>query len=65
MPGSVRQEGSAPLAARSGAAEIAMWCVVRMTMLLSAIVCVELWRERELQAPRRRGWAMSLRNFFF
>jgi hypothetical protein len=65
MPRSARQEKPVVRSPWHGAAKIAIWCVVSTTLLVSTIVCVELWQERERQAPRLRDWAMSFRKVFF
>ena len=64
MPRSVQEE-AVVRPPWHGAAQIAIWCVVSTTLLVSTIVCVELWQGRERRAPRRRDWAMSLRKVFF
>ena len=65
MPRSVRQEEAVVHSPWHGAAKIATWCVVSATVLVSTIICLELWQERERQAPHRRHWTMSLRKVFF
>lgn len=69
MPGSVRPEESGGRSGWRRTAEVAAWCVVRLTLLLSTLVCVELWHKQRRRRPRLRqkngDWAMALRNFFF
>jgi hypothetical protein len=64
MPRSVRQEDTVIHSPWHGTKKIAIWCVVSTTLLVSTIICVELWQERERRAARRGHWAMALRNLF-
>lgn len=69
MPESVRREEAEPLPIRGRAAETAVWCVVRMTMLLSTLICAEPWKRTShaLARPRMRksqDWSVSFRNLF-
>ena len=68
MPGSVRREEAETPQIRRQAAEMVVWYVVRMTMLLSTLISAEPWRTpRSPACPQMRkaqNWSVSLRNLF-
>jgi hypothetical protein len=66
MPGSVRREEAEPLPIRGRAAETAVWCVVRMTMLLTALMCAEPWTHPPARPRMRKSqnWSVTFRNLF-
>ena len=73
MSGSVGEEGKSLLrSVGRRAIQTTAFCLVGVTIFLSTIISVELWRERHEKRRRRpqlpvnkpAKWAMSFRNFF-
>jgi hypothetical protein len=69
MCGSVRRGEAEPLPVRGWAAEAAVRCVVRITMLLSTLISAEPWKRNRRPPARARtrkalDWSVSFRNLF-